>query len=240
MSDAPTPERALTLTYKRDPSLENYVALRRQYPDIHIEVSLDGGFAGSEKLMDNEEELARFGFDALKTVSICDADLAAISEVSLKLIGHIVERRRLEAEGETQLISRGLAMSDDLIDWLICCMLDSTSWCDTLEIHPDLIVLIRERLRGSKVRERSEVIRKRQSISWVAAQLLARGEEPTLRRLGTIASVEPSTIMRWFPDGSLLEEAERLKDLFDENGRFREPLLTKPPTTNIAETTELE
>jgi hypothetical protein len=58
----------------------------------------------------------------------------------------IVAARRLAEAGESQLVRRGLAMPDSLIDWLINVMLDAQSWNNVLELNRDLIVLVRERL----------------------------------------------------------------------------------------------
>ncbi|WP_426526643.1 hypothetical protein [Bradyrhizobium sp. McL0615] len=51
----------ITKEYKADPSIENYVRLRRGNPEAEIEVSVVGGF---ESMFYMREELARYDIEA--------------------------------------------------------------------------------------------------------------------------------------------------------------------------------
>lgn len=155
---------------------------------------------------------------------VLDADQASISDLSLRLMEHIVRERDVAASGETQLVRRGLAMPDSLIDWLICVALDAQSWTNSMELNRDLIVLIRERLGGSNQRYKQavEAHTKQRHAQWIGAQLKARGIEPTVRRIAEVLEVAPSTVTRWYPNNAELQEKiDRLSGLFDSAGSFQ-------------------
>lgn len=144
---------AITKEYKANPTIENYVKLRRANPSAEIEVGVIGGF---DSMFYMREELERYGIDPDLLGRILDADQDAMGEISLRLMEKMIEARHIEETGETHLIRRGLAIPERLIDWVICCSLDSLSWNDELTIPRDLIVLIRERLGGSNPQYKKE------------------------------------------------------------------------------------
>jgi hypothetical protein len=211
---------AVTMEYKNDPSIENYVRLRRSDPDAEIEVSVIGGF---EAMFYMRDELERYGIDPDLLGGILDANVKAIEEISLRIMELITEAKALERTGETQIVSRGRAIPDKLIDWVICCSLDALSWNDELTIPRDLIVLIRERLGGPNPQyEQEGQIRKSKSdAAIIAGQLKARGITPTFKIVGGALKVAPSTVMRWFGPGEFERERDRWAALCDENGNLR-------------------
>jgi hypothetical protein len=203
--------------YKRDPSIEHYVRLRREHPDAEIEVSVIGGI---DQLFYMESELRRFGIDPELVSAALDADAEAISELSLQLMEKMIEGRRLTNEGKTHLVRRGLAIPDKLIDWIVTCSIDAMSWTDQLYIPRDLIVLIRERLGGSNTEyeQGSRVRQKKSQAAAIGGQLRARGIIPTYKVIGEILDVAPSTVMRWFKKGEFDEEVARWSAMFDREG----------------------
>src|SRR5262245_13852451 len=135
--------RALSRSYKSNPTIENYVTLRRKFPEETIEIAVTGGLDWVY-----EHALKQFGISAELVVSVLDADQDAISELSLQLLERIIERRRVESSGKTHVVSRKLAIGDQLVNFLINMMLDSLDWNDHLCIPRDLIVLIRHQTGG--------------------------------------------------------------------------------------------
>ena len=167
-------------TYKQNPTLENYVRMRRETPDAEIEFSVLGGI---EPLFYMQSELSRYRLDSNLMAAVLDADPDAIDEISLQLMEKIIDSRTLSQSGETHLIRRGLSIPDKLIDWVICCALDALSWNNDLHIPRDLIVLIRERLGGSNP-EYAQAVRvheKKQNAAFIGGQLKARGLRPILQ-----------------------------------------------------------
>jgi hypothetical protein len=205
--------------YKENPSIEQYVKLRRENPDAEIEIGVMGGI---DPLFAMEPELKKHGFDPHLVARVMGAAPDAQKELSLQLMERIIEARGRSRRGETAIVRRGLAVPDKLIDWLIEVVLDAMSWNDSLEIPRELIVLIRERLGGSNsvYRQRARTRAERNSAITTAARLIAMGEKPSLRLIGKLLGVEASTIQRWFPNGDFLKRAERRSHWFDETGQF--------------------
>jgi hypothetical protein len=210
----------ITKKYKADPSIENYVRLRRGNPEAEIEISKVGGF---ESMFYMREELARYGIDPELLGGILDADQDAISEMALRLMEKIIEARDIAADGETHLIRRGLAIPEKLLDWVICCSLDALSWNDDLMIPRDLIVVIRERLGGSNLHyEKEGAIRQnKQNAGLIAGQLMARGVVPTFKIIGQALGVAPSTVKRWFGPGEFEQARDVYAKWFDKDGNLR-------------------
>jgi hypothetical protein len=211
----------LTKAYKRNPTLENYLALRRENPEGEIEVAIHGGI---EQLFYMTDELARYGIEAGEFASVLDADNEAITYFSLFFMEKIVEARNLTKAGETHLVRRGLAVPNKLIDWFITCALDSLSWTDELEINRDLIVLIRERLGGPfpEYEEGSKIHERKMNATIVAGALKAQGDMPSIRQMAKAMNVAPSTFMRWFEPGEFEREAERWSKMYNPDGSLRD------------------
>lgn len=211
---------AATQAYKGDPTIENYVRLRRGDPAAEIEVRAIGSF---DSMFYMRDEFERYGLDPELLGGLLDANQAAISEASLRIMEEMISARRLHETGETQLISRGKAIPDKLVDWIICCALDALSWNDDLDIPRDLIVLIRERLAGSDpyYEQLGRVREQRQQAAVIAGQLKAQGVTPTFKMLGKILGVSASTVVRWFEPGEFEQESETWRRLFNETGRLR-------------------
>lgn len=206
--------------FKANPTIETYVTLRRSNPDAEIEIAVTGGF---ESMFFMRDEFARFGLDPELLGGILDANPAAVNEVSLSILEHIVTARKLQAAGGTHLASRSRVLPDKLIDWIISCALDAMSWNDDLELSRDLIVLIRDRIGGpaSHYEEFGRIREAKRNAAMFAGQLQAQGVKPTLAILGKAFNVAPSTVMRWFEPGELERETDRWGELFDENGQLR-------------------
>jgi hypothetical protein len=211
----------LTKAYKRNPTLENYLALRRENPEGEIEVAIHGGI---EQLFYMTDELARYGIEAGEFASVLDADNEAITYFSLFFMEKIVEARNLTKAGETHLVRRGLAVPNKLIDWFITCALDGLSWTDELEINRDLIVLIRERLGGPfpEYEVGSDVHQKKMNAKIIGGSLQAQGVKPTLRLVAKLMGVTPTTVMRWFEKGEFQREVEKIATWFNPDGSMRD------------------
>ncbi|WP_439403206.1 hypothetical protein ACNJYA_15510 [Bradyrhizobium sp. DASA03068] len=210
----------ITKKYKADPSIENYVRLRRGDPEAEIEIGTVGGF---ESMFYMREVLARYGIDPKLLGGILDADQHAISEMALRLMEKLIEAQAIAADGETHLIRRGLAIPDKLIDWIICCSLDALSWNDDLMIPRDLIVLVRERLGGSNLQYEKEgqIRENKQNAGLIAGQLMAQGINPTFKIVGKALGVAPSTVKRWFGPGEFERERDVYAKWFDNDGNLR-------------------
>ena len=218
-----------TTEYKNSPEIENYVRLRREHPKGEVEISTTGGL---EFLSAQEKDLRSHGLDPDVVIRLFDADLGAQAEISLLLLQKIIERDNLHKSGETHIVSRKKVVSDTLINYLIGCALDGVSWADdNLEITRELIVLIKQQLGTltSQYEIEQERLNRRSQAKSIAAQLLNQGKTPTYRNVGRVLGVQASTVMRWFPDGDFIAEAEILlgfmkeyfRDLLRPAGEFK-------------------
>ena len=225
----PTKFGELTKLYKAEPTIKNYVGLRKRNPREEIEVATSGGI---EFVFKFEEEIKGIGLDPRFICSCLDADEVSHSKLSLFLLEKLIERDHLIATGVTQSVSRRVALSDTFVNYLIGICLDALSWNDDLHITRDLIVLIKHQLGldANNIRDEIRKRNNRQNAAFIGAQLISRGSDPSLRNVGKIMGVAASTVKRWFPNDDFHEQAEKLASLFD-NGVLK-PLFPKLETEN--------
>ena len=103
----------------------------------------------------------------------------------------ITASRARRTRGETQIVRRGLAIPDKLIDWLITLSLEAMCSNDDLRIPRDLIVLIRERIGGAN-REYEKAAwahSNKGNAALVAGQLSAQGKRPTYKLLANCSAL---------------------------------------------------
>lgn len=212
---------AVSKAYQMDPSIENYVKLRRESPDAEIDISSIGGTDG---LFLADKDFNDFGIETKLLIAIRDGDPGAISKVSLRIMERMIESRSLANAGETQLVSRELAVPDSLIDLFLKFALDSLSWKGGLQIPNDLLVLLRERLGGSSTRYKKAATadRLKMRAAVIGGELLATGVEPSLRKVAYELGVAPSTVMRRFPvEGEFETETKFWAKYFDKVAKIK-------------------
>lgn len=198
----------LSRAYKTEPTVENYLLLRRKFPDETIEISTSWGL---EWCLNNEARIIGLGINFDDVVGALDADATCISRLSLKLMELILDRDQKTRAGQTQVVGRGEAISDSLLHYLISMMLDAYSSNNQLDISRDLIVLIKHQFRVHASVEETQMNVKVQmhSAAWIAAQLKIEGQSGSMRQVAKILHVQPSTVLRWFSDRSFEEEVEK-------------------------------
>ena len=212
--------------FKENPSIEEYIRIRREYPSAKLEFYSTGGI---EFLFHSQRHLEAVGIDPGIFASSLDGDGSAQSEISLILLEKITQRHKIVKSGKTHVVSRGEAISDSFINYLIGSMLDSIVWNDSEYISPDLIVLIKAQIRISQSEYEIELKKSQQRSTaiYLAAQMLTRGEIPSYRRIAKILKVEASTVQRWFVDNEMLSKAKEFASL-SENFKIR------PKTRTVA------
>ena len=114
----------LSKSYKSEPSIENYVRLRRTDPAVKLRSALLAAWSSSSLWKLNSGSI---GFDPAMIASVLDANTEAIGELSLQIMEKMVEAKNLAKGGQTHLARRGRAIPDKLVNWLIACMLDALS-----------------------------------------------------------------------------------------------------------------
>lgn len=201
--------RKVAETYQEQPTLENYLRLRRDIPEAEIDV---GVFAGLDQIEILEGELNKHGVPAQLVVGCLDAYEPDIDELSLRLMECLVAKRKLPKEGSGHITRRRNAISDTLVSYLIGMMLEAIEWnkSNPIVIPSSLIVLIRDRLCGASPDLRMEYLswqRRRDAVSQ-AAEHLPAGEKITVRKLAKLTHVGRSTAQRWLDDPEFQRSVE--------------------------------
>jgi hypothetical protein len=202
--------KSLLDAYDNEPTMINYVRLKRAY----------GVSAVVQKFMDFDphtitKELRHFGIEPSLVSGALDGNEFDIEELSVRLMERLIERESFEKEGRTQVQSRGMAISDSLVDFLIAAMLQAA----LEEEHPALCHLITERLCGQKpdtYNEHLRQINQREAVALAAVKLLPG--ETSIRKVAKLMKVEPSTVSRWFPAGDFKEQVEQFRRSVDAFG----------------------
>lgn len=215
-SEAPLSDEECSNSYKADPSLENYVKLRRENPGARIEVGIHGRM---NHLFWLAPHLKKLNIDPMLLAGALDADERCISELCLRLMELICEqkasglsRKRREPDQE-----KDLTFSVALVNYLVELMFDSMSRIDHLEVSRDLIVLLCYQLLGDR---KPALLRKFEfealfpnTVSF-GAHMLERGERPGIRKIAKLLKVDASTLSILFKGRSLERElASELKAL---------------------------
>ena len=127
---------AITRAFKANPTVENYVDLRRKHPDEVIQVHTTSDI---EWLFSNQDVLEAFDIPPQLVANTLDADQESISELSLILLEKLIDRKKALKAGETHLLRRGKAISDGLVNYLISMILDSLDWNDHRASHSSVV-----------------------------------------------------------------------------------------------------
>ncbi|MEP3073231.1 helix-turn-helix domain-containing protein [Maricaulis sp.] len=209
-----------SLAYKDNPSIENYVHLRRSNPEAEIEISTLGGF---DAVVAMRSEFEPYGFTVEELMKVLDADQATLSEVSLRLLEELVRQKTLIEGGESHLVSRGKAIPNKLIDWVIALALEALSWNDSGQTNRDLIVLINERLVGTQPHFATSfrTRRQREGAIRIGASMVAQGKKPSIRKAAEVLGLAPSTVSRWFKPGEYQAECNEMSAMFQQDGRLK-------------------
>ena len=200
----------LRATYLENPTIERYVQLRREYPDFLVDATI---FCDVSLVFYLDEELKQFGIEPQLVATALDADQTAINELSLKLLEQLAARKTAERQGETHLASRGVVISDALLDLLIKLCFDALlRHGQDISNVQDLLVLARERLGGSGSNYKEEMTKNQKAFQtkMYISECMALGQEPTLRQIAEVFSVSASTVLRWFPEEDMFEASKQL------------------------------
>jgi hypothetical protein len=193
--------RKLAAAYEEEPTLENYLRLRRDIPEAEIDVGLFGGLDQVEIL---DGELHKHGIAPELVVGSLDAYEPDIDELSLRLMECLVARSKLPKEGPGHITRRQNAISDTIVAYLIAMMLEAIEWnkSNPIVIPSSLIVLIRDRLCGASPDLRKEYLswQRRKDAASLAAQHFRAEERITVRKLVKLTHVGRSTAQRWLDD----------------------------------------
>jgi hypothetical protein len=197
----------LSVAYREEPTIENYVRVRREFPDLEIKV---GYFEDPLVILD--WKFPGHGIDPVLIGDVLDAKEASIDALSLCLLERLIARGKLPKEGPRHIEERRNAMSETTVNYLISTMLEALDLAnDEVRLPASLIVLIREQLSGTNPDLHAEYrLRKKQfKAAFTAALHFYRTKEKiSVRKLAAAISVKRSTAARWLADKHFVRDFE--------------------------------
>jgi hypothetical protein len=193
----------LVVAFRKEPSIENYVTIRKSFPELDIQIAMSGGI---DALFSIEEKLREYGIDPGVVASALDGFEPNIDKLCLTLMDLIIARNSISGIGKLQ--RRRAAISDAMIKYLLALMLEALDWCDEeVRVPASLILLLRHQLGPLKgdLHEECDSREARNRVAWIAAQLLQPNEKLSINRLVKLASatnnpLPRSTAARWLKD----------------------------------------
>jgi hypothetical protein len=140
--------KELLAAYHKTKNLEDYVRLRRSFPELEIDIAL---LAGGDAFRALRRDCKKYGLDMGVVTGACYGYVHDMDELSLRLMELLIAWDKLPKSGPDHASEkRQEANCGTLVDYLIAKMLESMQWNERRGVFPSsLIVLIRYRLCGS-------------------------------------------------------------------------------------------
>jgi hypothetical protein len=206
--------KQLVLRYEKDPTIANYLQIRRDFLEVEVEV---GYFSGIDAPFKLEEKFAGQDIDPMLFVGALTAYEPDIDALCLKLLELLVTRGKLPKEGPGFIEKRRNAISDATINYLIMEILEAIDRCgQSIRIPASLVVLIREQLCGSNpvLHQRYLAGERFRSAAFNAGlHFQETGEQISVRKLAAAAGVSRGTAERWLAD-------KHFQRLFDSGRKY--------------------
>jgi len=212
------------VAYRRYPSIQNYLRVRREFPEVEIQVAQ---FGGIEALFKLEKDFEKQGIDPDLVAGALDADEPCVDALCLRLLELLTARDAISKNGPGHIEKRRSAISDATVNYLISTIMEAFDWNDgTARVPASLVVLIRHQLCGQVPDLDMEVrLRERQEhVALIAGQSLKPGERLSINKLKELAGISRTTAARWLADPrfqSWLDTGRRwaAEGLFEEGKR---------------------
>ena len=203
--------KQLVLRYEKEPTIANYLRIRRDFPEVEVEVGYFGG--GIDAPFELEEKFAGQDIDPMLFLGALLADEPDIDALCLKLLELLVTRGKLPKEGPGFIEQRRNAISDTTINYLIVEILEGVDWVgDSIRIPGSLIVLIREQLCGANP-DLHQLYLARERFRNAAFNAGLNHTQISVRKLAAAAGVSRGTAERWLAD-------KRFQWLFDSGRKY--------------------
>ncbi len=194
--------------FENQQTLEKYLELRQQFPSGDI--SLDR-FSDLLTLTNVDDELHRHDIFYGDISRAAGGDASAMDRCAVSIIKALCIRRNIELTGKTHVTSRDLAISDELINFSLAIILESSARHQTA-LPTSVALLIREHYLGgphTKRFQKHEARIDRAEAVWIGSEIKKSEKVPTFRGIAKKMGVAPSTVSRWFPGNELAIAIER-------------------------------
>ena len=192
--------KQVVVEFRRNQTIQNYLRVRRQFPEVEIQI---GAFGGIDPLFMLENEFRKQGVDPELVAGSLDADEPSIDALCLRLMERMVEREKISKEEPGQMQKRRAAITDTMVNYLIVTILESLDWNEQeVRIPASLVMLIRHQLTGTKPDLHTAYLAKErlQNIAISVALNLQPNEKLSINKLASLAGIPRSTAARWLKD----------------------------------------
>jgi hypothetical protein len=210
--------KQFVVAYREEPTIQNYVRVRRSFPEVEIEVSQ---FAGIDALFAFEDKYRAFGIDPDLIAAALDANEPSIDALCLHLLELLIVREKLPKDGPKHIEKRRNAISDSIVNYLISQMLEAFDWHqETFRIPASLVVLLRHKLCGVTPDLHEEYLsrERRHNAALVLGQKLKPHERLSINRVAAILGIPRSTAARWLNDKDFRHRVETRRKWAAEGG----------------------
>ena len=204
--------KQVVVEFRRNQTIQNYLRVRRQFPEVEIQI---GAFAGIDPLVMLENEFRKQGVDPELVAGSLDADEPSIDALCLRLMERMVEREKISKDEPGHMQKRRAAITDTMVNYLIVTILESLDWNEQeVRIPASLVMLIRHQLTGTKPDLHTVYLAKErlQNIAISVALNLQPNEKLSINKLASLAGIPRSTAARWLKDKEFKQwlEVERI------------------------------
>jgi hypothetical protein len=180
--------------YEKLPTLENYLTLRLDFPEVEVDVLL---FSDTSAIYALKGTLKSQGIDPELVVGAMNGCAPEIDKLCLRLMECLVAKAKLSTDESGFIRRRRSAIDEALVDYLIVLMLEGMG-SDPIVIPSSLIVLIRDRLCGPTpdLNTINEARQERENAAAMAARNL-KPAEMTSRKLANLTGVSKNKAASW-------------------------------------------
>ena len=196
------------MTYGRDPSIRNYVRIRRDFPEVEIDVRQ---FGGIEALFKLAGDFRAQGIDPQLIAGALNSVEYLVDALCLRLLELLVERDQLPKTGPGHIDRRRSAISDATVNYLILTILEAyLESADEWQIPGSLVTLVRHQLCGNAPDLETEyrARERKANIALILGQSLGPDERVSISKL-TPFGISRATAGRWLADAEFRDWIER-------------------------------
>jgi hypothetical protein len=188
------------VAYRKNASIENYLSIRQNFPEVEIQVAR---FGGIEALFALQADFKDQGINPDLIAGALDGVETGVDALCLRLLELLLEREKLPKKGPNSIDRRRKAISDASVGYLITTILEAYDWNeDVYRVPASLVVLIRHQLCGGQPDLETEyrLRERKKNVAMVVAQQLQPDERLSINKLKTLAGIPRTTAARWLSD----------------------------------------
>jgi hypothetical protein len=188
------------VAYRRAPSIQNYLQMHREFPEVQVEIA---AFGGIEALILLDRDFQGQGIDPHLIASALDGDEPGVDALCLRLLELVAERDSLPKSGTGHIAKRRSAISDTTLNYLIANVLEGYDRKnEAFRLPASFVVLARHQL--CKLRPDLEIEYRSRELRTIIALSVARQLKPdeklSINRLKQLTGLPRTTAARWLAD----------------------------------------